>query len=122
MRRLLAVPLVLAACLLAGCSQVTGFAGDVLGVPVEETCTAFDDAYGQYEALLAQGDVTAEQADAARDELVGTLEGLADDVDGQVGDVIRSGAQQLGDMTDPQAPETIEAITQLKDSVSAFCD
>ncbi|MFK3678027.1 hypothetical protein ACI2IP_09850 [Microbacterium sp. NPDC090218] len=121
MRRILVLPLVLAAGLLAGCSQVTQMAGDALGVDVQATCTTIDEAYGQYQALLDQGEVSAEQADAARDALVASLDGLADDVDGQLGDVIRSGAEQIGGMTDLQAPETVEAIEQLKDSASAFC-
>lgn len=90
-------------------------------VSVHATCTTIDDAYGQYQKLLHQGGASAEQVDAARDQLVVTLDGLADDVDGQLGDLIRSGAQQIGGMTDMQAPETIEAVDQLKDSVSAFC-
>lgn len=121
MRRLLVVPLLLVAAILAGCSQVTQIAGDAVGVPVEETCTTIDEAYAQYQAVIDQGGATEEQLDAARDDLVGTLNGLADDVDGQIGDVIRSGAQQLGEATDLQAPETVEAIEQLKESASAFC-
>jgi hypothetical protein len=121
MRRIVVLPLLLVAGLPAGCSQVTQIAGDVVGVPVEETCTTIDEAYGQYQSVIDQGGATEEQLDAARDELVGTLNGLADDVDGQIGDVIRSGAQQLGEVTDLQAPETIEAIEQLKESASAFC-
>lgn len=121
MRRIVIVPLLLAAGLLAGCSQVTQVAGEALGVDVEGTCATIDDAYGQYQALLDQGDASAEQLDAARDQLVLTLDGLAADVDGQLGDLIRSGAEQISGMTDLQAPETIEAIDQLKDSVSAFC-
>lgn len=76
---------------------------------------------GSTQALLDQGEISAEQADAARDELVASLEGLAANVDGQLGDLIRSGATQIGGMTDLQAPETVEAIEQLKDSASAFC-
>lgn len=121
MRRIVIVPLLLAAGLLAGCSQVTQVAGDALGVNVEATCTTIDDAYGQYQELLDQGDASAEQLDAARDQLVLTLDGLAGDVDGQLGDLIRSGAEQISGMTDLQAPETIKAIDQLKNSVSAFC-
>ena len=121
MRRIVVVPLVLAVGLLAGCSQVTQLAGDALGVDVQATCTTIDEAYAQYQTLLDQGGATAAQVDAARDDLVATLDGLAGDVDGQLGDVIRSGAEQIGGMTDLQAPETIEAIDQLKDSISAFC-
>jgi hypothetical protein len=122
MRRFVIVPLVLTAgILLAGCSQVAQVAGDALGVDVEATCTTIDDAYAQYQTLLDQGGASAEQVDAARDELVTTLDTLAADVDGQLGDLISSGAQQIGGMTDLQAPETIEAIDQLKESASAFC-
>jgi hypothetical protein len=123
MRRIVILPLVLAAgFVLTGCSQVAQVTGDALGVDVEATCTTIDDAYGQYQTLLDQGDASAEQVDAARDELVTTLDTLAADVDGQLGDLIRSGSQQIGGMTDLQAPETIEAIDQLKGSLSAFCD
>jgi len=123
MRRIVILPLVLAAgFLLAGCSQVAQVAGDALGVDVEATCTTIDDAYEQYQTLLDQGGASAEQVDAARDQLVVTLDGLAADVDGQLGDLISSGAQQIGGMTDLQAPETIEAIDQLKVSISTFCD
>ena len=122
MRRIVIVPLVLATGLLvSGCSQVAQIAGDAMGVDVEATCTTIDDAYAQYQTLLDQGGASAEQVDAARDELVTTLDTLAADVDGQLGDLISSGAQQIGGMTDLQAPETIEAIDQLKDSVSTFC-
>ncbi|MGO2049645.1 MAG: hypothetical protein ACTH2E_04190, partial [Microbacterium sp.] len=117
------VPLVLAAGLLvAGCSQVAQVAGDARGVDVQETCTTIDDAYAQYQTLLDQGGASAEQVDSARDELVTTLDTLAEDVDGQLGDLIESGAQQISGLSDLQAPETIEAIDQLKDSLSAFCD
>ncbi|WAA65546.1 hypothetical protein [Microbacterium oxydans] len=121
MRRIVVLPVVLAIGLLAGCSQVTQMAGDALGVDVQATCSTIDDAYTQYQSLLDQGQVSAEQADAARDDLVASLDGLATNVDGQLGDLIRSGAEKIGGMTDLQAPETIEAIDQLKDSVSAFC-
>ena len=122
MRRIVIVPLILAAGLLvSGCSQVAQIAGDAMGVDVEATCTTIDDAYAQYQTLLDQGGASAEQVDAARDELVTTLDTLAADVDGQLGDLISSGAQQIGGMTDLEAPETIEAIDQLKDSVSTFC-
>ncbi|MDP3953021.1 hypothetical protein [Microbacterium sp.] len=122
MRRIVIVPLILAAGLLvSGCSQVAQIAGDAMGVDVEATCTTIDDAYAQYQTLLDQGGASAEQVDAARDQLVTTLDTLAADVDGQLGGLISSGAQQIGGMTDLQAPETIEAIDQLKDSVSTFC-
>lgn len=122
MRRIVFVPLVLATGLLvAGCSQVAQVAGDALGVDVEAACTTIDDAYGQYQMLLDQGDASAEQVAVARDQLVTTLDTLAADVDGQLGDLISSGAQQIGGMTDLRAPETIEAIDQLKGSVSTFC-
>lgn len=122
MRRIVIVPLLLAAgFLLAGCSQVAQVAGDAMGVDVEATCTTIDDAYAQYLTLLDQGGASADQVDAARDELVTTLDTLAADVDGQLGDLISSGAQQIGGMTDLQAPETIEAIDQLKEAASGFC-
>lgn len=122
MRRILVLQLVLAAGLvLAGCSQVTQMAGDALGVDVQAACTTIDDAYGQYQTLLDQGELSAEQADAARDDLVASLNGLAENTDGQLGDLIRSGAEKIGGMTDLQAPETVEAIEQLKNSASAFC-
>ncbi|WP_431790476.1 hypothetical protein [Microbacterium paraoxydans] len=121
MRRIALVPLLLAVGLLAGCAQVTQVAGDAFGVPVAETCTTIDDAYAQYQALLEQGDVSAEQVDAARDDLVATLDGVADGMDGQLGDLIRSGADQLGGMTDLQAPETVEAIERLHEGLSSFC-
>lgn len=121
MRRIVVLPLVLAVGLLAGCSQVTQMAGDALGVDVQATCTTIDEAYGKYQTLLDQGGASAEQVDAARDDLVASLDGLAANVDGKLGDLIRSGAEQIGAMTDLQAPETIEAIEQLKDSASAFC-
>jgi polyhydroxyalkanoate synthesis regulator phasin len=121
MRRILVLPLVLAAGLLAGCSQVTQMAGDALGVDVQAACATIDEAYGKYQTLLDQGEISAEQADAARDDLVASLDGLAENTEGQLGDLIRSGAEQIGGMTDLQAPETVEAIEQLKDSASAFC-
>lgn len=122
MRRIILIPLLVSVGLLAGCSQATQLAGEAVGVPVEEICTTFDDAYGQYQTLLAQGDATEEQVEAARDGLVANLEGIADDIGGQVGDLIRENAQRLSETTDLQAPETVEAIEQVKDSVSAFCD
>lgn len=122
MRRFVVLPLLLvSAAVLAGCAQTAQFAGDALGVDVQATCTTIDDAYTQYQSLLAQGEVSAEQAATARDDLVATLDGLAADVDGQLGDLIASGADQLGGMTNLQAPETIEAVEQLKSSASAFC-
>lgn len=121
MRRIVLIPVVLAVGFLAGCSQVAQVAGDALGVDVQATCTTLDDAYGQYQTLLDQGGASAEQLDVARGELVTTLDTLAADVDGQLGDLIRSGAQQIDGMADLQAPETIEAIDQLKESASAFC-
>lgn len=122
MRRIVIVPVLLAAGLLvSGCSQVAQIAGDAMGVDVEATCATIDDAYAQYQTLLDQGGASAEQVDAARDQLVTTLDTLASDVDGQLGDLIRSGALQIGGMTGLQAPETIEAIDRLKDSTSVFC-
>lgn len=121
MRRVLLVPLVLAIGLLAGCAQMTQMAGDAVGVDVAATCTTIDEAYAQYRSLLDQGQVSAEQADAARDELVATMDGVASDVDGQLGDLIRSTADRIAGMTDLQAPESVAAVEQLKDAVSAFC-
>lgn len=121
MRRIALVPLLLAVGLLAGCAQITQTAGDAFGVPVAETCATIDGAYTQYQELLSQGDASAEQLDAARDDLVATLDGVADGMDGQLGDLIRSGADQLGGMTDLQAPETVEAIERLHDGLSSFC-
>ncbi|WP_156759363.1 hypothetical protein [Microbacterium karelineae] len=120
MRRLAILP-VLAVTLLAGCSQVTQFAGETVGVPVEKICTTFDDAYAQYETLLETGDATEEQVEAARDDLVAILEDLAEDVDGQVGDVIRTNAERLSETADIQSPDAVAAIEQARDSVSAFC-
>ncbi|MBS0024114.1 hypothetical protein [Microbacterium paraoxydans] len=121
MRRFAVVPLLLTAGLLAGCSQVTQAAGDALGVDVQGACATIDEAYAQYQGLLDQGGATAEQADAARDRLVATLDDLAAGIDGHLGDVIASGADQLGGMSDLQAPETIEAVEQLHESLGAFC-
>ncbi|MGW8484393.1 hypothetical protein ACWGJP_14770 [Microbacterium sp. NPDC055903] len=120
MRRLALVPL-LAIGLLAGCSQVAQIAGEAAGIPVGEICATADQAYADYESLLAQGAATEEQVDAARDGLVNTLEGLAGDVDGPIGDAIQSGADQLAGAVDLQSPETIEAIEQVKTSLDAFC-
>lgn len=120
MRALALLPL-LAVGLLAGCSQVTQIAGDAVGVDVEQVCTTFDDAYTQYQGLLEQGDATADEVASGRDDLVATLEGLADDIGGKPGDVIRSNAQQLADGFDPTAPESIEAVEQVKSSLEPFC-
>lgn len=121
MRRIVVLPLLLAIGLLAGCAQVTQAAGEALGVDVQAACTTIDESYGQYQALLDQGDASAEQVDAARDELVATLEGLGSEVEGPLGDLVSSTAEQISGMTDLQAPETIEAIDQLHGSLSAFC-
>lgn len=122
MRRLAALPIIFATgLLLAGCSQVAQFAGEAAGVPVDEVCQTFDSAYGQYESLLAQGNATEQQVESARDDLVATLDGAADDVGGQLGDLIRSGSEQLAGVSDLQSPEAIAAVEQLKESVSAFC-
>ncbi|WP_193598393.1 hypothetical protein [Microbacterium sp. YJN-G] len=120
MRRFAVLPL-LAIGLLAGCSQVAQFAGDAVGVDVQQVCTSFDDVYTQYEGLLDQGDVTADQAAAARDDLVSTLEGVADDIGGEVGDLIRSNAERLAQTADPTAPEAIEAVEAVKTSLDPFC-
>ncbi|GAB3601121.1 hypothetical protein [Microbacterium tumbae] len=120
MRRLALVPL-LAVGLLAGCSQVAQIAGDAVGIPMEEICATFDDAYARYEALLETGEATEEQVEAARDDLVTTLDGVADDVGGRIGDAIGAGAEQLAGATDLQSPEAIEVVEQVKSSVDAFC-
>ncbi|WP_324013621.1 hypothetical protein [Microbacterium sp. JZ37] len=120
MRRLAILPL-LAVGLLAGCAQAADIAGDALGVPVDEICTTADAAYAQYQAILEQGDVTAEQADVARDDLVATLERLADDVGGQPGELIRANAEQLSQVSDLTAPETVEAVEQAKGALTTLC-
>ncbi|WP_309066566.1 hypothetical protein [Microbacterium sp.] len=120
MRRLAIIPL-LALGLLTGCSQVTQLAGEAAGVPVGEICAAFDDAYGQYQTLLADGNASEEQIAAARDDLVATLEGAADDIGGEIGDLISSNAQRLADSADLRAPETVEAVERVKESLDAFC-
>ncbi|GAA4782602.1 hypothetical protein [Microbacterium gilvum] len=111
----------LAASSLAGCAQATQAAGEALGIPVAELCATADDAYAQYQALLEQGATTEEQLSAGRDDLVATLEGLADDLGGQVGDLVRANAEQLAQTSDLRAPETIEAVEQAKSSVDALC-
>lgn len=121
MRRITVIPILLAAVLLAGCSQVAQIAGEAAGVPVEEVCTTFDDAYGQYETLLDQGDATEAEVESARDDLVATLDGLADDVGGELGDLIRSGSEQLAGVDDLRSPEAVEAVEQVRDSVATFC-
>ncbi|OAN41387.1 hypothetical protein [Microbacterium sp. H83] len=121
MRRIVVLPLLLAIGLLGGCAQVTQAAGDALGVDVQQTCASIDDAYARYQALLDRGGASAEQVDAARDDLVASLDGLATQVDGPLGELVSSAAQQIGGMSDLQAPETIEAIDALRDSLSTFC-
>lgn len=121
MRRLALLPALLAVGLLAGCSQVAQFAGDTVGVDVEQMCTSFDEVYTEYEGLLDQGDATAEQVASARDDLVSMLQGVADDLGGKPGELIRSNAERLADTVDPNAPESIEAVEQVKSSLDAFC-
>lgn len=121
MRRLAILPL-LAVAALGGCTQVTQFAGDTLGVPVDEVCTTIDDAYGQYEALLDQGEASEEQLETARTKMVTNLEDLADDVGGEIGNVIRTNAERLADVPAPDSPETIETVERIRDSASAICD
>lgn len=121
MRRLALLPALLAVGLLAGCSQVAQFAGDAVGVDVEQMCTSFDEVYTEYEGLLDQGDATAEQVASARDDLVSMLQGVADDLGGKPGELIRSNAERLADTVDPNAPESIEAVEQVKSSLDAFC-
>lgn len=125
MRRIARVPVlavgVLAIGALTGCSSIAQLTGEALGVDVERVCQSVDDMYAQYEGLLAQGDATAEDLAAARDGLVVTLEGVADDIGGQIGDVIRTNADRLADVADPNAPEAIRAIEQVKSSLEPLC-
>lgn len=125
MRRRTVLPLavlpLLAVGLLAGCSQVTQLAGDAIGVDVQQVCTSFDDVYAQYQGLLDQGDVSAEQLAASKGELVSTLEGLADDLGEPVGDVIRSNAQKLAEIPDLRSPEAIALVEQAKSATEPFC-
>lgn len=125
MRRIARVPVlavgVLAIGTLTGCSSIAQFTGEALGVDVEQVCQSVDDMYAQYEGLLAQGDATAEDLTAARDGLVVTLEGVADDIGGQIGDVIRTNADRLAEVADPNAPEAIRAIEQVKSSIEPLC-
>lgn len=121
MRRIAFVPTLLAIGVLAGCTQVTQFAGDVAGVDVVQMCASFDDAYAKYEGLLEKGDATADQVVSTRDDLVTTLEGIADDIGGQAGELIRSNAQRLAETADLQSPATIDAVEQVKTSLDPFC-
>lgn len=125
MRRIARVPVlavgVLAIGALTGCSSIAQLTGEALGVDVEQVCQSVDDMYAQYEGLLAQGDATAEDLAAARDGLVVTLEGVADDIGGQIGDVIRTNADRLANVADPNAPEAIRAIEQVKSSIEPLC-
>lgn len=121
MCRLAFVPALLAIGLLAGCSQVTQFAGDAVGVDIVQVCASFDDAYTQYEGLLDKGDATADQVASTREDLVTTLEGIADDIGGQAGELIRSNAQRLAETADLQSPATIEAVEQVKTSLEPLC-
>ncbi|MDQ0613451.1 hypothetical protein QF046_001092 [Microbacterium sp. W4I4] len=119
MRRLAVLPL-LAIGLLAGCSQVAQLAGETVGVDVTKVCTSVDEIYVQYQGVLDQGDATAEQVSTSRDDLVSALERLADDIGGQTGDLISMSAQRLAEV-DPNAPEAIEAVEQVKNSLEPFC-
>lgn len=120
-RRLAVIVPVLALGLLTGCAQAAQFAGEAAGVPVDELCTSFDQAYSGYEDLLAQGDATAGQLDASREAFVGSLEKVADGLGGQAGDLIRTNARRLAESADLQAPESVELIEQLRSSVSVVC-
>lgn len=120
MRRLAVLPL-LAIGLLAGCSQVAQLAGEATGVDVEQVCGSVDAAYSQYQGMLDQGDVSAQQIDEARDGLASTLNGVADDLGGPAGDLIRSSAERLAEASAPDSPEAIEAIEQVKESLEPFC-
>lgn len=112
---------ILAAGVLSGCAQIAQVAGDAVGVPVEQTCTAFDDAYSQYQSTLDQAGATAEQVTASKDALVTSLNGFADAVGGTAGDLIRANAQQLADATDVKAPEAVQAIEQIKSAIAPIC-
>lgn len=92
-----------------------------MGIDVEQACATFDGAYTNYQGLLEKGDATAEQIASARDDLVSTLEGFADDIGGKPGELIRSNAKTLAGSIDPSAPESIEAVEKLKGAVEAFC-
>lgn len=120
MRKLAILPL-LAVLVLGGCAQVTQFAGEAVGIPVDEVCATIDDAYENYEAMLEKGEVTEQQIASAHSDLVTKLEDLADDVGGEIGDMIRSNAERLADVSGPDSPEAIEAIENLHDSAAAFC-
>lgn len=49
-----------------------------------------------------------------------TLERLAADIGGQAGDLISTNAQRLA-AVEPNAPEAIEAVEQVKNSLEPFC-
>lgn len=121
MRRLAVFPLLAAGLLLAGCSQITQIAGDAVGVDVEQVCTTFDDVYVQYQALLDHGDASSEQLAASKDDLVSTLERLADDLGEPAGELIRSNAQKLAETGDLRSPEAIELVEQAKSATEPFC-
>lgn len=97
------------------------FAGEATGVDVDQVCGSVDSVYNQYQGMLDQGEVSTQQIDEARDGLASTLDGVADDVGGPTGDLIRSSARQLADAAAPDVPEAIEAVEQLKDSLEPFC-
>lgn len=120
MRRLAIIPL-LAVATLVGCSQVTQFAGDTLGIPVDEVCTTIDDVYAQYETLLEKGDASEEQLETARTEMVTKLDELADSVGGELGNIIRDNAERLADLPAPDSPEAIETVERIRDSASSLC-
>lgn len=124
MRRLALVPLLAVGLLpaLTGCAQATHVAADALGVPLEEICATADDAYGQYRQTVDQVGVTQEQLGAARDSLVQTLDDLADEVGGQVGELIRTQSAELAGVSDLSAPESMAAVEQAKSALSAVCE
>lgn len=117
MRRL-AVLSLLSVGLLAGCSQVSQVAGDIVGVPVEELCGSLDDVFAQYEQVVESGQATEEQLAAARDALVERLDGLADDVGGETGDLIRTQAEALAAEEDLSSPATVQ---RADDALTTFC-
>lgn len=114
------IPL-LAIGLLSGCSQLTQFAGEAVGVDVAQVCRSFDDVYSQYQALLDQGEVSADQLATSKGDLVSSLETLADDLGEPAGDVIRTNAQKLAEVGDLRSPEAIALVEQAKSATEPFC-
>ncbi|NHI16695.1 hypothetical protein [Microbacterium excoecariae] len=120
MRRLALIPL-LAVLSLAGCAQAAQVAGDALGIDVAEICATADDAYDQYSALIDSGNATEAEIAAARDDLVATLETLAEDVGGSAGDMIADGADRLASARDLTSPDAIQAVEDAHDALGSIC-